>query len=193
MKRVAIILASKSPRRQELLRQMGVEEFLIVESQADETVEDGLPPEQVVRRLAARKADAVFQKAKPGDVVIAADTIVTLEGTVLGKPKDKLDAFQMLSLLSGARHQVYTGLAVYQDDVRIVEHESTSVYFREISGREIEGYLATGEPMDKAGGYGIQGRGGLFVERIDGDYFNVVGLPICRLGRVLTGLGIRLL
>lgn len=193
MNSVAIILASKSPRRQELLRQMGVEEFLIVESQADETVEEELPPEQVVRRLAARKADAVFHKAKSGDIVIAADTIVTLEGVILGKPKDKLDAFQMLSLLSGTRHQVYTGLAVYQDDTRIVEHECTSVYFREISGKEIEGYLATGEPMDKAGSYGIQGRGSLFVERIDGDYFNVVGLPICRLGRILTGLDVKLL
>jgi septum formation protein len=111
----------------------------------------------------------------------------------LGKPRDELDAFQMLSLLSGVRHQVYTGLAVYQDEQRIVEHECTSVTFRELSEGEIEGYLATGEPMDKAGSYGIQGRGGLFVERIDGDYFNVVGLPICRLGRILTSLGVKLL
>lgn len=190
---MGIILASKSPRRQELLHRMGVEDFSIVESHADEELEDQLPPEQVVRRLAVRKADAVFPKARTGDIVIAADTIVTLEGTVLGKPRDNLDAFQMLSLLSGVRHQVYTGLAVYQDDQRIVEHECTSVYFRELSGREIEGYLATGEPMDKAGAYGIQGRGSLFVERIDGDYFNVVGLPICRLGRILTGLGVKLL
>lgn len=187
-----IILASKSPRRQELLRRMGIEDFSVMESHVSEELEETLPPEQVVRRLAARKADAVFSKVRPGDIVIAADTIVTLEGTVLGKPKDNLDAFQMLSLLSGVRHQVYTGLAVYQDEKRIVEHECTSVYFRELSGKEIEGYLATGEPMDKAGAYGIQGRGSLLVERIDGDYFNVVGLPICRLGRILAGLGVKL-
>ncbi len=188
-----IILASKSPRRQELLRRMGIEDFTVVESHASEELEENLPPEQVVRRLAARKADAVFSKARPGEIVIAADTIVTLEGTVLGKPRDNLDAFQMLSLLSGVRHQVYTGLAVYQDEKRIVEHECTSVYFRELSGKEIEGYLATGEPMDKAGAYGIQGRGSLLVERIDGDYYNVVGLPICRLGRILARLGVKLL
>lgn len=190
---MSIILASKSPRRQELLHRMGVEEFTIMESRADETVKEGLSPDQVVRELAARKAEAVLHKAKPGDIVIAADTIVTLEGTILGKPTDESDAFQMLSMLSGVRHQVYTGLAVYQGDVRIVEHECTSVCFRELSGAEIEGYIATGEPMDKAGGYGIQGRGSLFVERIDGDYFNVVGLPICRLGRILADLGVELL
>ena len=190
---MAIILASKSPRRHALLERMGVGEFTVMESQADENVDESLPPEEVVRRLAERKADAVLPRVKPGDIVIAADTIVTLEGAILGKPKDKLDAFQMLSLLSGTRHQVYTGLAVCQDGKRIVEHECTSVYFREVSGKEIEGYIATGEPMDKAGAYGIQGRGSLLVERIDGDYYNVVGLPICRLGKILTRLGVWLL
>ena len=185
-----IILASGSPRRKQLLAQMGVKDFKIVASDADETVAPGLPPAQIVETLSARKAEAVAGEAGPGALVIAADTIVTLEGAVLGKPADELEAFRMLSALSGQRHQVYTGVTLLLDGARRTEHEVTTVTFRELTEADITRYIATGEPMDKAGAYGIQGFGALLVERIEGDYFNVMGLPVCRLGGMLAGLGI---
>ena len=127
--------------------------------------------------------------AKPGGLVIAADTIVALDDAVLGKPNDGLEAFRMLSALSGRRHQVYTGVTLLRDGERRTEHEVTTVTFRELTQDDITRYIATGEPMDKAGAYGIQGYGALLVERIEGDYFNVMGLPVCRLGRMLAGMG----
>ena len=128
--------------------------------------------------------------AKPGELVIAADTIVALDGAVLGKPADGPEAFRMLSALSGRRHQVYTGVTLLRDAERCTEHEVTTVTFRELTRDDITRYIATGEPMDKAGAYGIQGCGALLVERIEGDYFNVMGLPVGRLGRMLAGMGI---
>lgn len=180
-----IILASQSPRRKELLERMGIRSFTVMDSGVDEHEEELLPPEELVCRLSERKAEAVAQRAPAGAVVIAADTVVSLDGAILGKPADKLEAFRMLSTLSGVRHQVYTGVTVLRDGEKQIEHETTDVTFRELSEEEIERYLATGEPMDKAGAYGIQGYGALLVERIEGDYYNVMGLPVCRLGQML--------
>ena len=173
-----IILASGSPRRKQLLAQMGIETFRVISSDADETVEPGLSPARIVEILSARKAEAVADHAKPGGLVIAADTIVALDGAVLGKPNDGLEAFR--------RHQVYTGVTLLRGGERRTEHEVTTVTFRELTQDDITRYIATGEPMDKAGAYGIQGYGALLVERIEGDYFNVMGLPVCRLGRMLA-------
>ena len=185
-----IILASGSPRRKQLLAQMGIETFRVISSDADETVEPGLSPARIVETLSARKAEAVAGHAKPGELVIAADTIVALDGAVLGKPADGPEAFRMLSALSGRRHQVYTGVTLLRGGERRTEHEVTTVTFRELTRDDITRYIATGEPMDKAGAYGIQGCGALLVERIEGDYFNVMGLPVGRLGRMLAGMGI---
>ena len=171
-----IILASQSPRRRELLERMGVKNFRIVTPDIDEHMERELPPEELVRRISAEKARAVREQAGMDAVVIAADTVVALDGAVLGKPADELEAFKMLSTLSGCRHQVYTGLTVLRGE--------------ELSEEEISCYIQTGEPMDKAGAYGIQGFGALLIEGIQGDYYNVMGLPVCRLGGILRQLGV---
>ena len=185
-----IILASQSPRRKELLERMGVGAFKTVSPNIDEHVFDGFPPEELVRKLSAEKADVVAKHASPMDLIIAADTVVSLDGSVLGKPEDELDAFRMISALSGMRHQVYTGITVSCGGEVITEHEVTDVYFRNLGEIEIEHYVKTKEPIDKAGAYGIQGYGALLVERISGDYYNVMGLPVCRLGRMLSRFGI---
>ena len=187
---MGIVLASRSPRRRQLLEQMGLRDFRIVCSDADETASPGLTPPALVEALSARKAAAVQHAAAAGDLIIAADTVVALDGRILGKPADGPDAFAMLSALSGRRHQVYTGLTVVCGAQRLTEHEVTAVTFRSLSSAEICAYIATGEPMDKAGASGIQGRGALFVEGIEGDYYNVMGLPVCRLGRILARLGV---
>ena len=148
------------------------------------------PPAELVSRLSRRKAQAVAQQVKQDALIVAADTVVALEGTILGKPADELSAFRMLTTLSGARHQVYTGLTVLRGEEVCTEYEVTDVTFRELSEGEIEDYIRTGEPMDKAGAYGIQGYGALFIEGIQGDYYNVMGLPVCRLGRILDRLGV---
>lgn len=188
-----IILASNSPRRRELLGQMGVKGFKVAAPNVDETVEGNLHPAQIVEELSLRKARAAAEKADADDLIIAADTVVTLEGAVLGKPHSEEDAFSMLSALSGNRHDVYTGVTVMLGGRVVTEHERTTVTFREVEPEEILAYIATGEPMDKAGAYGIQGRGALLVSGIQGDYCNVVGLPVYRLGRILAGLGINLM
>ncbi len=187
-----IILASNSPRRKELLGQMGIQEFKVSAPNVDESVAEGLSPARIVEELSQRKARAA-KKAGPKDIVIAADTVVALDGLVLGKPRSGEDAFAMLSALSGREHHVYTGVTVLQGERAVTEHEETAVRFRALSPDEIRGYIATGEPMDKAGAYGIQGRGALLVSGIQGDYSNVVGLPVFRLGRILAGFGIDLL
>ena len=187
---MGIVLASRSPRRRQLLEQMGLRDFRIVSSGADETASPGLTPPALVEALSARKAAAVQHAAAAGDLIIAADTVVALDGRILGKPADGPDAFAMLSAHAGRRPQVYTGLTVVCGAQRLTEHEVTAVTFRSLSSAEICAYIATGEPMDKAGAYGIQGRGALFVEGIEGDYYNVMGLPVCRLGRILARLGV---
>ena len=184
-----IILASKSPRRRALLEQMGVRDFRIVTPDIDEHMDRDLPPAELVRQISLEKAQAVAAQAAPNTVVIAADTVVALDGVVLGKPADKEEAFRMLSLLSGNRHQVYTGLTVLRGEQVFSQWEETAVTFRSLTAEEIEAYIATGEPMDKAGAYGIQGYGALFIEGISGDYYNVMGLPVCRLGQILGQLG----
>ena len=180
-----IILASGSPRRKQLLAQMGIETFRVISSDADETVEPGLSPARIVEILSARKAEAVADHAKPGGLVIAADTIVALDDAVLGKPNDGLEAFRMLSALSGRRHQVYTGVTLLRDGERRTEHEVTTVTFRELTQDDITRYIATGEPMDKAGAYGIQGFGMRYIRDISGDYYTVMGLPGARVRRFL--------
>ena len=184
-----IILASQSPRRKELLERMGIQDFETISPNVDESAFHGLPPEELVRRLSAEKAAAVAGKVGEDAIVIAADTVVALEGAVLGKPADELDAFKMLSALSGVRHQVYTGVTVCRGGEKRTAHGGTVVTFRELSEEEIEHYIATGEPMDKAGAYGIQGYGALLIQGISGDYYNVMGLPVCRLSGMLPRLG----
>ena len=188
-----IILASNSPRRRELLGQMGIERFHIISPDVDETVAAGLSPTQIVEELSLRKAGAAAKGAGPEDLIIAADTVVALDGAVLGKPRGGDEAFAMLSALSGREHHVYTGVTVLRGGRAVTEHEETAVTFRPLEPGEIRGYIATGEPMDKAGAYGIQGLGALLVSGIRGDYCNVVGLPVFRLGRILARCGVDLL
>ncbi len=188
-----IILASNSPRRRELLERIGIREFHIVSPDVDESVEAGLSPADMVERLSRRKAQAVAGRVPAGSLVIAADTVVALDGAVLGKPRSEADAFAMLSALSGREHHVYTGVTVVRGDRALTEHEETAVAFRDVGPEEIRAYVATGEPMDKAGAYGIQGRGALLVSGIRGDYCNVMGLPVFRLGRMLGEFGVDLL
>ena len=185
---MAMILASQSPRRRELLGQMGFS-FTVRPAKGEELPHPELTPAQLVEELARQKALEVSAGADADDVVVAADTVVAVDGTVLGKPRDRAHAAEMLSALSGREHTVYTGVAVKRGETLLVEHEATQVRFRPLTEREIDLYIQTGEPMDKAGSYGIQGYGALLVEGIRGDYFNVVGLPICRLGRMLAQVG----
>ena len=185
-----LILASASPRRAEILRSAGLQ-FSVLSSAVDETPMPGEAPQELVRRLALAKADLVAARALGPAVVIAADTIVALDGTILGKPRTSEDARQMLEKLSGRTHSVITGVALIRlPDVERREFvETTQVHFASISEDDIVKYLASGEPFDKAGAYAIQGLGGRFIPRIDGCYFNVVGLPLARLCKDLAELG----
>ena len=185
-----IILASGSPRRRELLERMGIEEFDIITSDVDETLDDSLPPAAQVEQLSCRKAEAVAAEQPDDALIIAADTVVALDGTILGKPVDEADAFRMLSALSGVRHHVYTGVTVTLGDKTLTRHEVTSVDFRSLEPEEVELYIATGECMDKAGAYGIQGYGALLIEGIAGDYYNVMGLPVALLAQMLKEFGV---
>ena len=185
-----IILASGSPRRRELLEQMGIKNYRIVIPDVDEHVEGHPAPDALVERLSRRKAEAVRAKAGADALVIAADTVVALDGAILGKPHSREEAAAMLAALSGREHAVYTGVTVLRGDKSVTEHERTAVAFRALTGAEIDAYVSTGEPMDKAGAYGIQGVGALLITGISGDYFNVMGLPVCRLGRVLAEFGV---
>ena len=189
---MSIILASNSPRRRELLAQIGIRDFQILSPDVDEAVESGLSPARMVEALSLRKARAAAGRAGADDLILAADTVVALDGRVLGKPRDQEEAFAMLSALSGREHRVYTGVTVLGGGRAATEHEETAVAFRALSPEEIRDYIATGEPMDKAGAYGIQGVGALLVQGIRGDYCNVVGLPLFRLGRMLSGFGVKL-
>jgi septum formation protein len=172
---------------------MGLRGFKVISPDVDEHVEGNPSPAQLVEELSLRKARAVAEHEDGDDIIIAADTVVALDGAVLGKPQDERDAFSMLSALSGNRHRVYTGVTVIQGEQVVTQSEETIVTFREIEPDEISHYIATGEPMDKAGAYGIQGLGALLVSGIEGDYFNVMGLPVYRLGRILADFGIDLL
>jgi len=178
-----IILASASPRRKDLLGLI-TKDFLVEVSDVDESLDPSLTPREAVEQLALRKAAAVFA-ARPGDIVVGADTIVVCAGEILGKPADAADARRMLRMLSGARHSVYTGVAVLAPGAREIFSEETAVYFCALEEEAIDRYIQTGEPFDKAGAYGIQEKGALFIRRIEGDYYSVMGLPVCRLGKIL--------
>jgi septum formation protein len=180
-----IILASKSPRRAQLLHQVGLS-FKIVPSHIDESNFHSTNPVQTARKIAVAKARSVALKYRSG-IIIGADTIVVINRKILGKPIDKQDARNLLSNLSGKTHRVITGIAVLDARTNCIKqgHSITAVTFRKLTLKEIEEYIDTGDPFDKAGSYGIQGKGALFVERITGDYFNVVGLPLVLLFRLL--------
>jgi septum formation protein len=180
-----LILASQSPRRKELLGLFGIP-FTVRVADIDETMDLSAPAAEEVARVSRRKALAIPREQD--DVLIAADTIVVCQGRVLGKPHDAQEAYEMLRLLSGRDHQVMTGVTVLRGKEERVFTQITDLHFRELSDREINRYIATGEPMDKAGAYGIQGGAALFCEKMDGDYYNVMGLPVCRLGETLKEL-----
>ena len=177
-----LILASQSPRRRELLG-LFRRPFTVQVADIDETMDDTLPPYDEVARVSRAKAEAIAREKD--DIVVAADTIVVCAGQTLGKPRTEAEAAEMLRLLSGRDHQVMTGMTVLRGDRTVTCTEVTDIHFRELSDKEIESYIATGEPMDKAGSYGIQGGAALFAERMVGDYYNVMGLPVCRLWQML--------
>lgn len=187
---IRLILASQSPRRRELLERLGLS-FEVKAADVDETMDSGKNPAEEVARLSRMKAAAV--DAGREEVVIAADTVVVLGGMVLGKPKDKPDAVRMLRALSGREHQVMSGLTVRRGDRIWSETVVTKVRFRELDEAEIAAYVESGEPLDKAGAYGIQGLAAIFVERLDGDYYNVMGLPLCPLVGLLRRAGVPVL
>ena len=183
---MAIVLASQSPRRQELLARIGVEDFKTLSLDIDESYPEGLSPEDTVRYIAKKKCDAAAALCSPDDLIITADTMVFLGNDRLGKPRDEEDALRMLRALSGRAHTVCTGVTVRKGGKAKAFTVSTDVYFRPCTEEELRAYIATGEPMDKAGAYGVQSLGALLVERIDGDFYNVMGLPVEKLGQCLT-------
>ena len=189
------VLASASLRRRELLTQIGLD-FEVVVSEADENIAEKLSPGELVERLSLIKAGAVkdYLSVDEADnktvAVIGADTVVYHEGEILGKPKDEEDAFRMLRALSGATHSVFTGVSILLPDETVTFHSETKVTFDELSDAEIRAYIASGEPMDKAGAYGIQGLAGAFVTGIEGEYANVVGFPIGEFCRILRKKGL---
>ena len=188
-----LILASGSPRRKELLERMGLT-FTVKTADIDETLVPGLSAAEQVKRLSRRKAGAVARMTADKDaVILSADTVVVLDGKILGKPRDKADAARMLLALSGRSHRVLTGVTVLSGADMETRCEETEVYFRPLSQGEIDAYIATGEPMDKAGAYGIQGYAALFVEKLVGDYYNVMGLPVCSAALMLRRAGIPVL
>jgi len=180
-----LVLASHSPRRREILAQAGIE-FVVRAASVDETPLEGETPREHVLRLARLKAEEV--EAAPGEIVLGADTVVVARGRLLGKPSSREEAAWMLRQLSGAEHEVLTGICLRSGGRLLQDAASTRVWFLRLSEQEIADYVATGEPMDKAGAYAIQGRASKFVERIEGCFFNVVGLPVSLLYRRLKEL-----
>ncbi len=185
-----VVLASGSPRRAELLRRIGLDP-VVRPADVDETPRPGETAAGLVARLARTKAEA--SRAAPHEVVVAADTVVVLGESVLGKPRSSDDAAAMLEALSGRTHHVLTGVRVLLGDRHAAAVEETSVRFRTLSATEVAAYVATGEPLDKAGAYGIQGAGGMFVESITGSDSNVIGLPLATVVRLAAELGVELL
>lgn len=183
--KTTLILASASPRRHELLTAAGIPHTVLT-ADVDESLPHGISPHEAVKTLSLRKARAVLPLAPKGAIVLAADTVVALGGEILGKPKDKEDARRMLTALSGREHHVFTGITLTDGEKSLTAHERTTVRMRKLTPAEIDAYIATGEPMDKAGAYGIQARASLFVTGIEGDYANVVGLPVRLVGDLLS-------
>ncbi|MED1783674.1 Maf family protein [Brevibacillus fortis] len=192
-KNVPLILASSSPRRRELLQTLGLS-FTIITSDVDETTAEHLSAREVVEELSLRKAKEVASRLTEG-VVLGSDTVVVLDGQILGKPVDEMDAYRMLSMLQGQEHTVYSGVALIDVETGRAEvsHSLTHVRIRALTEQEIKSYIATGEPMDKAGSYAIQGIGATIVEGITGDYFTVVGLPLGLTSTLLTRFGMPIL
>ncbi|AEG59292.1 maf protein [Desulforamulus ruminis DSM 2154] len=188
-----IILASASPRRRELLANLGLD-FNVKVSEVNEIMEDGVPPAQLVEKLAERKAAAVAAESKEG-LVIGADTLVVFAGRPLGKPASRQEAVQMINILQGQRHEVLTGLAVIDAATgqSVITHQSTAVCFKPMTREQIERYVNTGEPFDKAGAYAVQGKASIFIDSIQGCYFNVVGLPVSKLADALRVFGVEIL
>ncbi|MDO5111291.1 MAG: Maf family protein [Clostridia bacterium] len=182
-----LILASGSPRRREMFDLMGLS-YTLRPSDADESLPP-CAPSDMVETLALRKA-ASIKKSAPGCCVVGADTVVYLDGHIIGKPADEADASRILHMLSGRTHTVYTGVAILTDEKQLVFHETTDVTFATLSEAEIADYIASGEPMDKAGAYGVQGIGAVLVEKVEGCYFNIIGLPIPTFYRKLAEAGI---
>lgn len=188
-----IILASQSPRRRQLLTQLGLTDFEVLIPQADESYDPALSPEEIVSAICRQKAEAACALADdPAALVIAADTMVFLGNLRLGKPQDQVDAFTMLSSLSGRTHRVCTGVTLARGGRMETRAESTAVTFRPLTEDEIWCYIRSGEPMDKAGAYGVQGKAAVFIPRIEGDFFNVMGLPLHLLGQMLADFGVDL-
>ena len=187
-----IVLASQSPRRRELLSRIGLPHTSIRVDADEWYPASAQTGEEIVKYISNTKAFAAANMVAPEDIVITADTMVFLDDKKLGKPADEDEAFAMLRALSGRAHTVCTGVTVMQGNRTLTEAETTRVHFMPLTDEMIRAYIRTGEPMDKAGAYGIQERGALLVERIDGDYFNVVGLPLCRLSRMLQKFGVDL-
>ena len=181
-----IVLASKSPRRHELLGRMGITDFSVVVPDVEETYPEGLSPQEIVAHISRLKSDAAADMVAPEDILITADTMVFLENDHLGKPSDEADALRMLTELAGNRHTVCTGVTVRQGEKLEAFTDVTDVYVRPCTQDELRAYIATGEPMDKAGAYGVQSLGSLLVERIEGDFYNVMGLPVEKLGECLS-------
>ena len=185
-----IVLASGSPRRRELLQMIGIADFAVIPDETEEQALPGLSPERTVIEIAMMKAKNVSRFCDSDDIIIAADTLVYIDGVPLGKPADTKEAADMLRRLSARHHTVHTGVAIIKGEESAACAERTEVFFRDLTDAEISAYIKTGEPMDKAGAYGVQGGGAVFVERIEGDFFSVMGLPLCRLSIMLREFGI---
>lgn len=185
------ILASQSPRRKELLSRLGLE-FEIITADIDETMDPALSVRDAVAQVCEKKAQAVGQ-THPGRLILSADTIVVVENTVLGKPHSETEAKAMLRRLSGRTHCVMTAYCLWKDGTAETHVEETSIRFKPLSDREIDAYVATGSPMDKAGAYGIQDQASVFAESLEGDYYNVMGLPVCGVVKALRRHGIPVL
>ena len=181
---IHIILASASPRRKEILELADLE-FDVMPSDAQE-ITTKTAPNEVVMELASIKAKDIYKKSEKQSMIVGADTVVAYQGQILGKPTDEADAKRMLTMLSGQTHEVYTGVCVIEDGKTKTFYEETKVTFYEISDEQIDYYIKTGEPMDKAGSYGIQGKAAVFIKGIEGDYYNVVGFPIARFLQEIT-------
>lgn len=187
-----LILASKSPRRRELLERMGLA-HTVISVDSDEWFPEDLSPSEIVKYISREKAFAAANMVAPEDIVITADTMVFLDDKKLGKPGDEDEAFLMLSALSGREHTVCTGVTVMQGNRTLTEAEQTRVRFASLDEDTIRAYIRTGEPMDKAGAYGVQSLGALLIEGIEGDFFNVMGLPVRRLSLMLSRFGVQTL
>ena len=182
-----IYLASQSPRRKQLMELTDFQ-FTVYPTDVSESGTEGMNPKETVEYLSSIKADALSDKINTNDIIIGSDTVVAFENKILGKPGNKKEAFSMLKMLSGNIHSVFTGVTLIKNNEKITFSCETKVEFFELSDEEIENYIETAEPYDKAGAYGIQEKGGLFVKAVHGDFFNVVGLPIAKLSRELRKL-----